>query len=190
MALNSPPATLSSNTATTLSPFSIPVRDYLKLNPSMHHIVAAALVFSPSTPYRILIVQRAANDFMPNCWEIPGGSCDLDESILAAAARELQEESGLVATKVVQQVGQLGVWLDKEKLWCKYSFEVEVERGEVKLDEEEHQAFFWATEEECREGVVVRDGKSTKLEWTRGGSQLATILEGFRLRSQRSEAES
>ena len=57
---------------------------------------------------------------------------------------------------------------------------------EVRLDEDGHQAFFWATEEECRMGVVVREGKYTKIEWT-NESQLAVILEGFRLRKQRSE---
>ncbi|KAN0092472.1 NUDIX hydrolase domain-like protein [Hyaloscypha variabilis] len=187
MAPKPPPVTLSSYTATpTLSPFSIPVKDYLTSRPSKHRIVAAALVFCPSTPPQILIVQRAASDYVPNLWEIPGGSCDTDESILAGTVRELWEESGLVATEVLRQVGEACEWVEEGKVWCKFSFEVEVEGMGVRLDEDEHQAFFWATEEECRMGVVVREGKYTKIEWT-NESQLAVILEGFRLRKERSE---
>jgi 8-oxo-dGTP pyrophosphatase MutT (NUDIX family) len=180
------PTTLYSYITTpTLSPFSIPVKDYLTSHPSKYHIVAAALVFSPSTPPRILIVQRAARDYVPNLWEIPGGSCDADESILAGTVRELWEESGLVATEVLRQVGETCEWVGEGKVWCKFSFEVEVEGMEVRLDEDEHQAFSWATEDECRMGVVVREGKCTEIEWT-NESQLPVILEGFRLRRERS----
>jgi 8-oxo-dGTP pyrophosphatase MutT (NUDIX family) len=188
MAPKPPPATFSSHIATsTLSPFSIPFKDYLTSHPSEHRIVAAALVFSPSTQPQILIVQRAAKDYVPNLWEIPGGSCDADESIIPGTVRELWEESGLVATEVLRQVGETCEWVEEGKVWCKFSFEVEVEGMEVRLDEEEHQAFFWVTEEECRMGVVVREGKCTEIKWT-NESQLAVILEGFRLRRERSEA--
>ena len=190
MAPKPPSATLSSYTASpTLSPFSILVKDYLTSRPSKHRIVAAALVFFPSTPPRILIVQRAARDYVPNLWEIPGGSCDADESILAGTVRELWEESGLVATEVLRQVGEIGEWVEEGKVWCKFNFEVKVEGMEVSLDEEEHQAYFWATEEECRMGVVVREGKRTEIKWT-SKSQLAVIMEGFRLRREQSEAGS
>ena len=182
MAPQPPAGALSSFTAApTLSPFNILVKDYLTSHPSKHRIVAAALVFSRSTPPHILIVQRSATDYVPNLWEIPGGSCDDDESILAGAVRELWEESGLIATKVRRQVGANHEWVDEGKIWCKFTFEVEVAGMEVRLDEEEHQAFFWATEEECTKGVVVRDGKRTEIKWTTE-SQLAAILEGFRLR--------
>jgi 8-oxo-dGTP pyrophosphatase MutT (NUDIX family) len=188
MAPNNPPATLSSHTATPiLSPFTIQVKDHLASHPSKHHIVAAAFVFSPSTPPQILIIQRAAKDYVPNRWEVPGGSCDADESILAGAVRELWEESGLVATEVLRQVGEAREWVEAGKVWCKFSFEVVVEGMEVTLDEEEHQAFFWATEEECRMGVVMREGKRTEIEWA-NETQLAVILEGFRLRRERGEA--
>ena len=188
MAPKPPPATFSSHIATsTLSPFSIPVKDYLTSHPSKHHIVAAALVFSPSTQPQILIVQRAAKDYVPNLWEIPGGSCDADESIIAGTVRELWEESGLVATEVLRQVGEGDEWSKEEKVFRKFSFEVEVEGTEVRLDEEEHQAFFWATEEECRIGVVAREGKLTEIAWT-NETQLAVILEGFRLRTERNDA--
>lgn len=183
------PATLFSYTASpSLSPFNVSVKDYLTSRPPKHHLVGSALVFSPpfpSTPTRILLVQRAARDFGANLWETPGGSCDIDEPILSGIVRELWEESGLVAKKVLRQVGEAFEWVDRGKVWCKIYFEVEVEGTEVRLDEDEHQDFLWATEEECKSGIVVRDGK--KMEIKSHESQLATILEGFRLRRESSE---
>ena len=121
---------------------------------------------------------------MPNLWEVPGGSCDSHETILEGAVRELWEESGLIATEVLRQVGVVPEWLDGEKVWCKFSFEVKVEeRMEVVLDDEEHQKFLWVSEEECRSGVVVRGGERTEIEFTTE-VQVNTILEGFRLRKE------
>ncbi|KAJ1323654.1 8-oxo-dGTP diphosphatase [Microdochium nivale] len=86
--------------------------------PAPHGIGVGAIVFdrsfpSPSSssssssdapqppPPRVLLVQRAPHDSMPLKWEIPGGGSDDDDpSVLYACARELQEESGLRATRV------------------------------------------------------------------------------------------
>jgi 8-oxo-dGTP pyrophosphatase MutT (NUDIX family) len=183
MTPNPPPGALSSFVASpTLFPFDVQVKDYLNTHPSKHRIVAAALVFSPSDPARVLIVQRSATDYVPNLWEIPGGCCDPDESILAGAVRELWEESGLIATEVVRQVGGSYEWVEEGTVWCKFNFEVKVEGAEVILDEEEHQAFYWVIEDECRSGGVLRDGKRIEIKWT-NESQVAVILEGFRLRA-------
>jgi 8-oxo-dGTP pyrophosphatase MutT (NUDIX family) len=183
MAPKAPPASLSSFTAApTLSPFNILVKDYLTSNPSKHHIISGALVFSPSN--QLLLLQRSAADYMPNLWEIPGGSCEHDETILEGTVRELWEESGLVATELVRQVGgtygSTQEWVDGEKVWCKFSFEVKVDGLDINLDEDEHQNWLWVSEEECRIGVVVREGKGTEIEFTSDG-QLKAILEGFRL---------
>lgn len=133
-------------------------------------------------------MKRAANDYGGNLWEIPGGSCETQESVLDGTVRELWEESGLVAKKVVRQVGEVGQWMDRGKLWNKFSFEVVVEEGEVVLDEDEHQDFEWATEEECRGGFVVRDGKRVVIEWA-FETTLEVILEGFRLKREERKVE-
>jgi 8-oxo-dGTP pyrophosphatase MutT (NUDIX family) len=97
MAPRPPPGALSSFIASpTLLPFHIQVSNYLSSHPSKHRILATALVFSPPNSTHVLIVQRSASDYIPHLWEVPGGSCDPDESILAGAVRKLCEESGLL----------------------------------------------------------------------------------------------
>jgi 8-oxo-dGTP pyrophosphatase MutT (NUDIX family) len=58
-------------------------------------VVARAVV---SRDDRVLLVRRAKWDTMPGTWELPGGKVDAGESITAAVARELEEETGLQAS--------------------------------------------------------------------------------------------
>lgn len=130
-------------------------------------VASSAIVFDPSSPSsspRILLVQRAPDDSMPNLWELPGGAVDsTDATILAGCARELREETGLTARRIIRRVteGEGGedvtVFTNSRgtKIFCKFAFEVEVDEGEeVTLDEVEHQAWVWAAEEEVVKGMV------------------------------------
>ncbi|KAJ6441571.1 NUDIX domain-containing protein [Purpureocillium lavendulum] len=56
-----------------------------------------------------LLIRRAAADSYSLKWEIPGGSVSLarDASVLAAAARELREETGLRVARVRRPLGML-----------------------------------------------------------------------------------
>ncbi|KAK7935009.1 NUDIX hydrolase domain-like protein [Apiospora marii] len=148
---------------------------------------------------RILLVQRAPHDSMPLRWEVPGGACDdEDETVLHAVARELWEESGLRAAHVGPQVGEgRPFFTSRGRRMLKVEFLADVEGGEsgevkkgagadgktsppvVKLDPEEHVAFLWATEEECR-GHRVGE---TEITFTHN-EQEQSILEGFRLRRE------
>ncbi len=151
--------------------FSVPTQDYLDHHPNKElglkygFLAAAACVIDQATPPRILLVQRAASDSMPGCWEVPGGACDdEDPTVLHSVARELWElweEAALIATKIGPQIGDGHVFPTcSGRMICKLSFLVETMTADdgavqVKLDPREHQSYVWATEAEvkgCRAG--------------------------------------
>lgn len=155
-------------------------------------IASSALVFDSDN--RLLLVQRAADDSMPNLWETPGGACDPeDPSILAGCARELFEEAGLTAKHIVRNVSQgeggpeFYVFTNSKgnRLYVQFAFQVEVDDvEEVKLDPVEHQAYVWATEEQIRKGRVEMEGGHTVFIPITTDSVRRLIYEGFRLRTE------
>ena len=173
---------------TSASKFSVSAEAYILENrdvPALHqYLVTGAIVFDQSDPNRVLLIQRAANDSMPNLWETPGGGCDAeDQTVLHSVARELWEEAGLVAKLIGPPVGDGYVFntLTGNSV-RKLSFIVKVDASNagiaVRLDPLEHQHFLWATEQEVQDGSA---GK-TKLEFT-DADQKAVILEAFRVES-------
>lgn len=176
----------------SLGEYAVPLGDYLSAHPSFAAVATGALVFhTPSSGIpRILIQRRAAHDSMPGRWESPGGGCDADdESILHGCARELWEESGLVAERVVRRVGGGQVIFTRTGVRVeKLSFEVRVRGGGgeevpvVRLDRNEHEKYLWVTEEECRAG---RSGEEVFTFTTQG--QEDAIWDGFRGVSERLE---
>jgi len=166
------------------SHLSIPAQTYLSQDQSEHackFLATGAIVFSAS---RILLLQRAPGDSMPNRWETPGGACDNDDqTILHAVARELWEETMLVARSVGPMVGEGYTFKTRSgKMVRKLNFIVEVESQdgdgrsnfEVRLRPEEHQGSVWATEEE------VRTCKVGDVEiWFTMPEQEAIVLDAF-----------
>lgn len=154
-------------------------------NPRYSYLATGAIVFDTSqlAVPRILLVQRAATDSMPNLWEFPGGGCDdEDESILYAVARELWEEAGLKAKNILHTVGDPHIFPTRSgKKVCKFTFLVEVEtnsdgRFDVTLDPKEHQQFVWATEED----VKAKTSGNIKLQFTTQELE-NTVTEAFKI---------
>lgn len=126
---------------------------------------------------------------------------DTDETILHAAARELKEETGLTATRVVRKVTQFAFSDSRKnrptKTWLKvrccastaemkhadgrpqliFQFEVE-DADAVVVDPVEHQDYLWASEEEVVNQLVTE--RSTRLEYMSQESK-EVKLEAFRL---------
>jgi 8-oxo-dGTP pyrophosphatase MutT (NUDIX family) len=182
--------TFSFTSDASLKEYTVPLKTYLESHPQYDAIATGALVFhtDPARGDEILLQKRAVHDSMPGRWETPGGACDLDdESILHGTARELWEESGLVAEHVLCRVGGEHVFFTRNnKRVSKINFEVKVKTEgtgvapSIALDLNEHSAYVWATEEECRAG---RRGDVVLNITTK--EQKKAILEGFEQRKAR-----
>ncbi|KAI3392683.1 hypothetical protein diail_5323 [Diaporthe ilicicola] len=185
------------------SPYALSPEAYLAANPSITDIIGSAAVFYHPQPHskhqpRLLLIQRSPHDFFPLKWELPGGSVDRgtdgDSSLVAGAVRELREETGLEAVRVVRWVADREFPEgDEVRTWRQVIFEVEIggegeeEEGmgglKVRLDPEEHVDYRWVTAEEVREGrcgeVVLEDA----------GPEWKAVLKGaFEMYSQKGES--
>ncbi len=92
---------------------------------------------------KILMVRRTEGDSLAGNFELPGGGVDEGESITEGAIRELKEETGLKATKVIATFNGFDYTTDRKPLARQINYIVEVEPGEVKLGPQEHDAFIW-----------------------------------------------
>ncbi|KAK8144220.1 hypothetical protein G3M48_006151 [Beauveria asiatica] len=103
----------------SLARFNISKAAFIATHPPIARVMAAAMVFRPnpsppsssssssssSSPPQTLLLCRAATDSYPLKWEIPGGSVDADDAtLLDAVARELWEETGLTAARMVAPI--------------------------------------------------------------------------------------
>ncbi|OHE96807.1 NUDIX domain-containing protein [Colletotrichum orchidophilum] len=116
---SAPTPPLTYTTSPSLLPYILRFHPYIPPSspspstPEVHHThrlcVGAAVLStpSPSSPRKILLLQRSAKEkALPHRWELPGGAAEsLDQTSLAAAARELWEETGLRAARFVHLVG-------------------------------------------------------------------------------------
>lgn len=71
--------------------------------------VDIAILFPADKGHEILLIERGQEPFK-GAWALPGGFLDMDEELQDAAARELEEETGLknLALKEVGVFGKIG----------------------------------------------------------------------------------
>lgn len=79
------------------------------MRPSRIHVTVDVVIFTSDRVPRVLLVRRK-NDPFRGRWAIPGGFVEPDESLEAAAKRELHEETGLsrVAVRQLHTFGDPG----------------------------------------------------------------------------------
>lgn len=90
---------------------------------------------------RALIVQRPPESWMGGYFELPGGKVEPGESLAAAVAREVGEETGLAPLAVGAYLGHFDYDSRGGKPCRQFNFLVEVAPGAVIL--QEHIAFAW-----------------------------------------------
>jgi 8-oxo-dGTP diphosphatase len=91
----------------------------------------------------LLLVHRAAHDFLGGLWEIPGGGVGKDESFLQAVTRELKEETGLGIKTVQNMFTGFDYVNSSKKKVRQYNYLVTVAYTSVRLDPREHDAYAW-----------------------------------------------
>ncbi|KND88871.1 hypothetical protein TOPH_06469 [Tolypocladium ophioglossoides CBS 100239] len=174
-----------------LAMYDVSIPDYFLANSSISGLIVGAVVFGGD---HVLLIQRAASDFAPLMWEIPGGTCEAqrDPTVLHSLARELWEETGLHLRCIKKLIDEVDFGDDRKPgfTWRKVTFEVEVEEGHglgpaeskhaitaiVKLDPNEHQDWGWASKKNVEQGKWER-GQLQSLEL-----QHATILAAFSIK--------
>lgn len=160
-------------------PFEVYLHQLQNSRPELGGLATGAIIFSNHMMHnhhqqqRVLLVQRAPHDSMPNKWEIAGGAVDRGETILGGLTREVREEVGLRVTSVrglVRIADGDGIQggnvfrTTRGRHVVKFTFVVDVDdTSTVKLDPNEHQDYVWATEHECRDKQVAM-GADTKLQ--------------------------
>ncbi|PYH84421.1 NUDIX-domain-containing protein [Aspergillus uvarum CBS 121591] len=181
-----PPTTNTFTHPPALDPYTLPLPTFLT-TPHTHthtltpttHIVTGALIFNPNPSttttklpnhppekQHILLLRRAPTDSYPGRWEAPGGSCDAtDASILAGAAREVYEETGLRVVRFLALVG-VDAWevvrADGVRRVVKFTFLVDVDLG-LSMGVQGVQGMQEEVEREV-EGVVKSGGLGIRLE--------------------------
>ncbi|MER8185229.1 NUDIX domain-containing protein [Kitasatospora sp. NPDC094015] len=102
--------------------------------------VAAAVIEHDG---RVLLVRRRPDDFMGGMWEIPSGTVETGESVLAALHRETAEETGLTIDRVTGYLGHFDYRNSRGGTTRQFTFAVTVgATGPVVLTE--HDAHRWA----------------------------------------------
>lgn len=92
---------------------------------------------------KFLLLERVSSDSMGGFAGIPSGTVEAREDLLTALAREVQEETGLLVTSVLEYLGSFDWTSNSGKKTRHFNFLVEVEDGEIKLNSSEHQAYYF-----------------------------------------------
>lgn len=108
---------------------------------------------------RILLLQRPADDFMGGIWELPSGKTEPGETLPAALAREVTEETGLHITAITSYLGHFDYTSGSGKLSRQFTFTVDIAAPEP-ITLTEHDACNWA---DPATGLPVTDAVKTVL---------------------------
>ncbi|WP_407547789.1 NUDIX hydrolase [Streptomyces sp. Pv4-95] len=110
------------------------------------HVVGAAIQDHDG---RVLLLHRAAGDFMGGLWELPSGGVDPGEDLLVALHREVKEETGLQLVTVDSYLGHFDYTSGSGKRARQFTFAATADVDmTVQLSPDEHDAYLWADETE------------------------------------------
>ncbi|GAA2512164.1 hypothetical protein GCM10010406_55290 [Streptomyces thermolineatus] len=103
------------------------------------HVVGAVIADDAG---RVLLLHRAAGDYLGGLWELPSGGVEPGESLTEALRREVEEETGLTAISVGDYLGHFDYLSGSGRKTRQFNFAVTVAGSAVRLAE--HDAHEWA----------------------------------------------
>lgn len=110
--------------------------------PGEYHIVVS--IWTVNSHGNILLTLRdSAKESYPNCWENTGGSALAGETSRQAAVRELEEETGIVASE--DELVLIGIEPTRDSFVDHYLLRRDVPLGEIRLQEGETADAKWVT---------------------------------------------
>ncbi|WP_331745348.1 NUDIX hydrolase [Kitasatospora sp. NBC_01300] len=113
---------------------------------------------------RILMIRRAAHDALPGLWEYPGGSLEAGEPVVAGAARELAQETGLTGL-VLEYVRHLDFTDQRSLRVRQFVFATVVPEGTPVVLSGDHDCHQWAPANRL---PTTSDGQRAVIDWLAG----------------------
>jgi len=96
---------------------------------------------------RVLLLQRPESDYMGGIYELPSGQVERGETLQAALARELEEETGLQIAQITGYLGHFDYPSGSGRPTRQFNFQVAVQTPfEIQL--QEHVRYAWAGRDE------------------------------------------
>ncbi|MFC9266220.1 NUDIX hydrolase [Streptomyces zhihengii] len=111
------------------------------------HVVGAVI---PNAEGEVLLLHRAADDYLGGLWELPSGGVDAGETLTEALHREVAEETGLTVTTIETYLGHFDYLSKSGKKTRQFNFTAHVTHESDTVKPTEHDAHLWAdrTEQE------------------------------------------
>lgn len=115
-----------------------------------HFVINAAHGLIKKDDKYLVTLRAADKNFMPNLWDIPGGTIEFGEHSTDALSREIDEE-----TKTKVKINNLIFVYDFVSGEKRHQFQMvytcDYLSGEVVLNPREHQEYRWVTLEELKD---------------------------------------
>lgn len=120
---------------------------------------------------RALILRRAAGDTAGGRWCLPGGKIDYCDTVEQAAARELEEETGLRATRLRFLFYQDSLPPTPGAMHCINLYLECLAEGDLVLNEESVEARWISREDMPGLSIAFRNDEGLARYWAERGSR-------------------
>jgi len=106
----------------------------------VHQLVVGAVIANDND---VLLLHREQTDFMGGIYELPSGKVEPGETLDTALRREVEEETGLDVTAIIDYLGSFDYTSASGKKSRQFNFTTAVSATEpVRL--QEHDGYMWA----------------------------------------------